>query len=239
MTVGAEHDLGAVSLVELAVRRLRTEILSGAYAPGERLVEEQLTRRFGISRGPLREAMRLLGQQGLVEHLPRRGVQVAELSARDIDELFSLRDALERFALTTALAAGPGTPGAGTPAGAPEPAALGRLEAAVETMERTTGADQAEAHRDVHRALVALAGHDHLRRMHELVLAQLQLYMATNIRREAQTHSPQEGARRHRRLLDAVASGDLERSLAELAHHGARAFLAPELHPPGRRVARP
>ena len=221
MTVEAEHDLGAVSLVELAVRRLRAEILSGVYAPGERLVEEQLTRRFGISRGPLREAMRLLGQQGLVEHLPRRGVQVVKLSARDIDELFSLRDALERFALTTALTAGP------------EAAALRRLEAAVEAMERTTGADQAVAHRDVHRALVALAGHGHLQRMHELVLVQLQLYMATNIRREAQTHSPQEGARRHRRLLDAVASGDLERSLAELTRHGAWAFLAPELRPPG------
>jgi DNA-binding GntR family transcriptional regulator len=226
MTVEAEHDLGAVSLVELAVRRLRAEILSGVHAPGARLVEEQLTRRFGISRGPLREAMRLLGQQGLVEHLPRRGVQVAKLSGRDIDELFSLRDALERFALTTALAAGPG-------AGTPGAAALARLEVAVETMERTTGADQAEAHRDVHRALVALAGHGHLQRMHELVLGQLQLYMATNIRREAQTHSPQEGARRHRRLLDAVASGDLERSLAELAHHGALAFLAPELQAPG------
>ena len=221
MTVGAEHDLGAVSLVELAVRRLRAEILSGAYAPGERLVEEQLTRRFGISRGPLREAMRLLGQQGLVEHLPRRGVQVAELSARDIDELFSLRDALEQFALTTALTAGP------------EAGALGRLEAAIDIMERTTGATQAEAHRDVHRALVALAGHGHLQRAHELVLVQLQLYMATNIRREARTHSPQEGARRHRRLLDAVASGDLERCLTELAHHGARAFLGAEPRPPG------
>ena len=94
----AENVLGATSLVELATRRLRGEILSGRLLPGERLVEEQLTRRFGISRAPLREALRLLGQQGLVEHLPRRGVRVAELSARDIDELFGLRDALERYA---------------------------------------------------------------------------------------------------------------------------------------------
>jgi DNA-binding GntR family transcriptional regulator len=92
----AGNVLGATSLVELATRRLRGEILSGRLLPGERLVEEQLTRRFGISRAPLREALRLLGQQGLVEHLPRRGVRVAELSARDIDELFGLRDALER-----------------------------------------------------------------------------------------------------------------------------------------------
>jgi DNA-binding GntR family transcriptional regulator len=51
-------------LVELAASRLSREILSGGVDPGERLVEEQLTRRFGISRAPLREAMRLLAQQG-------------------------------------------------------------------------------------------------------------------------------------------------------------------------------
>lgn len=82
--VTAELEAGLLqpeSLVELAVRRLRGEIVRGACAPGERLVEEQLTRRFGISRAPLREALRLLGQQGLVEHLPRRGVRVVALSS--------------------------------------------------------------------------------------------------------------------------------------------------------------
>src|SRR5437868_12655703 len=102
MTAGVPHDLGAASLVELVVRRLRAEILSGELAPGERIVEEQLTRRFGTSRAPLREALRLLGQQGLVEHSPRRGVRVTRLSARDIGELFTLRDALEQFAVRCA-----------------------------------------------------------------------------------------------------------------------------------------
>ena len=109
--VTAELEPGLLqpeSLVELAVRRLRGEIVRGAFAPGERLVEEQLTRRFGISRAPLREALRLLGQQGLVEHLPRRGVRVVALSSRDIEELFSLRDVLERFALQCVLKRGGG-----------------------------------------------------------------------------------------------------------------------------------
>ena len=92
-------------------RALRREILGGAFAPGDRLVEEQITRRFQISRAPLREALRLLAQQGLVEHLPRRGVRVATLSDTDVDELFELRDVLERFAVTKAL------PGAGDLAG--------------------------------------------------------------------------------------------------------------------------
>jgi DNA-binding GntR family transcriptional regulator len=219
----AQGGLVATSLVELAVRRLRGEILSGRLVPGERLVEEQLTRRFGISRAPLREALRLLGQQGLVEHLPRRGVRVTELSARDIDELFGLRDALERYAVRTALE--PGRP--------LDPAALARLTTAVDDIERTItegGAlAQASAHREFHLALVALAGHQHLMRAYEPVLLQLELYMATNMRREAAARSPGEGAHRDRRLYEAILGVDAEQVLAELARHGARTYLAPEL----------
>jgi DNA-binding GntR family transcriptional regulator len=217
MAAEVEGDLGAASLVELVVRRLRAEILSGTLAPGERLIEEQLTRRFGTSRAPLREALRLLGQQGLVEHLPRRGVRVVELSPRDIDELFSLRDALEQFALRSALTAGPSAE------------ALERLRLAVESMERTSGDQQAVAHRDFHLALAGLADHVQLQRIYEPILLQLQLYMASNMRREAQARSPEEGGRRHRRLYEVIMSGDVTAALAELAQHGARTFLAPEL----------
>ncbi|MFN2535886.1 MAG: GntR family transcriptional regulator [Pseudonocardiaceae bacterium] len=130
--------LAPSSLVELAVQRLCNEILSGALVPGERLIEEQLTRRFGTSRAPLREALRLLGQQGLVEHLPRRGVRVAELSPQDVDELFGLREVLERFSVQIAPPV-------------PEPLALAELADRLEAMRRAaaTGAavEQAEAHR--------------------------------------------------------------------------------------------
>ena len=64
----AQVDLFAPSLVEATTRRLRDEILSGALTPGERLIEEQICQRFSISRAPLRESLRLLVQQGLVEH---------------------------------------------------------------------------------------------------------------------------------------------------------------------------
>jgi DNA-binding GntR family transcriptional regulator len=223
VTAEPAAELEASSLVELAVRRLRSEILSGALAPGERLVEEQLTRRFGTSRAPLREAMRLLGQQGLVEHLPRRGVRVTQLSARDMDELFTLRDALEQFAVRCAFGDG----------GRPDPALVGVLRDAVEEIERAaargTPLEQDVAHRGFHLALVALAGHQHLMRVYEPLLLQLQLYMATNMRREAHDRSPSEGAHRHRRLYEAVVTGGAAAVLAELDHHGARTYLAPEL----------
>jgi DNA-binding GntR family transcriptional regulator len=101
-----DGELETFSLVELAVLRLSRDILSGRIEPGARLVEEQLTRRLGISRAPVREALRLLAQQGLVEHVPRRGVRVATLSERDVQELYEVRDLLEREAVRKAFAVG-------------------------------------------------------------------------------------------------------------------------------------
>jgi DNA-binding GntR family transcriptional regulator len=208
--------LTSVSLVELTTARLRHEILSGTLGPGERLIEEQLTQRFGISRAPLREALRLLGQQGLVEHLPRRGVRVAELSSADVDELFGLRDVLEHYAVETAL---------------PLPPAhrLEALRQALEGMATAAGAGDAfaenEAHRGFHLALVELAGHRHLVQAYEPVLFKLQLYMAANLRREAEQRDPAEGVDRHRRLYEAVASDDPAKALEALATHGARTYI--------------
>lgn len=63
------------SLVDVAGRRIRDAILSGGLSPGAKIVEETLCADLGISRAPVREALRLLAQQGLVEHQPRRGTR--------------------------------------------------------------------------------------------------------------------------------------------------------------------
>ncbi|MFC0042682.1 FCD domain-containing protein [Actinomadura rayongensis] len=212
--------LEPASLVELSVRRLRHEILSGAFAPGERLIEEQLTARFGISRAPLREALRLLGQQGLVEHLPRRGVRVAELSGDDVDGLFGLRDVLERYAVEVAL-----PPRAVTVAAHDVTGLAAALEAMDDAARTGDAFAENEAHRRFHLALVDLAGHRHLMRAYEPVLLKLQLYMAANLRLEAEQRDPAEGVARHRRLYEAVATGDREVALDALAGHGARTYI--------------
>lgn len=77
---------------------LRNAILSGALAPGSQLHEAGLASRLGVSRGPLREAMRQLGEEGLVANEPYRGTFVATLSVRDLEEIYSFRTVLERFA---------------------------------------------------------------------------------------------------------------------------------------------
>src|SRR3982751_6484164 len=78
--------------------RLRTAILAGDIAPGAPLVETALSQRFDVSRGPLREALRQLIEEGLVVTVPYTGTHVAPLSVEDIHEIYSLRTALETFA---------------------------------------------------------------------------------------------------------------------------------------------
>ncbi|WP_432988091.1 GntR family transcriptional regulator [Dactylosporangium sp. CA-233914] len=208
------EELASASLVELAVSRLTREILSGGTEPGERLVEEQLTKRFGISRAPLREALRLLAQQGLVEHVPRRGVRVAILSDADIQELYAVRDVLERHAI------------AATPPGADLAGITAAMKAMQEADARGDQFDVATAHRDFHVAVVALAGNRQLTAVYESILVKIQLYMALNLRREAEVARPHDGVHRHERLFDAVSGRDPEAILAALNEHGAQSYLA-------------
>lgn len=80
------------------VEQLRSAILAGDIPPGAPLVETALSERFDVSRGPLREALRQLIEEGLVVTVPYTGTHVAELSVEDVHEIYSLRTVLETFA---------------------------------------------------------------------------------------------------------------------------------------------
>ncbi|MCW2760111.1 MAG: transcriptional regulator, GntR family [Marmoricola sp.] len=83
---------------ESAYATLRQEILSGSRSMGERLREEEVGAAIGISRTPVREAFRRLAAEGLIEYEPNRGVKIASWSARDVDEIFHIRELLEPYA---------------------------------------------------------------------------------------------------------------------------------------------
>jgi DNA-binding GntR family transcriptional regulator/DNA-binding SARP family transcriptional activator len=204
-------ELVGMSLVELAVNRLRDEILSGRAVPGERLIEEQLTRRLGVSRAPLREALRLLGEQGLVEHTPRRGARVAVLSRRDVEELYAVREVIERHVVATVL---PIT----------DPAGLSGMRDGLASMAAAVSSGDlvaaGYAHRGFHAALAALAGNRQLSAMYESVLLKLQLYLTASRRGPDGSAASADGVGRHGRLLRAVESGDRELTQHELASHG-------------------
>ncbi len=91
-------------LWESIADEIREQILDGRYAAGSRLVETDLAERFGVSRGPIRDALTELAREGLVEDLPRRGTFVASLSEKDLAEVYVLRRAIEEAAVRAAVA---------------------------------------------------------------------------------------------------------------------------------------
>ena len=202
---GSRQELPA-TLVDVAGNRLRDAILSGVLGPGEKIIEEQLCADLGISRAPLREALRLLAQQGLVEHLPRRGSRVTDWSPTDILQLFDLRQVLEPLA---------------DPVAALEPVrrALDEMSCAVDMLDRD------DAHRRFHAAVVGLAANRQLDIALEPILLKLQLPMAMNLREEARHHRAGDGVDRHRAILTALESNDAATVLTALEDHGHLRYL--------------
>jgi DNA-binding GntR family transcriptional regulator len=77
------------------LERLRALILTGEYGPDERLIEEQLAERLGVSRTPVRQALTMLEAEGLVEIAPNRGATVCSFTFEDVWDIYDLRAVLE------------------------------------------------------------------------------------------------------------------------------------------------
>lgn len=90
----ADQDIPTLTVPEQIAARLGDRILGGVMAPGERIGEQELADEFSVSRGPIREALRILEREGLVTILARRGAIVTELSASELSELLEIRAGL-------------------------------------------------------------------------------------------------------------------------------------------------
>ncbi len=92
------NDSAPISLHDGLVESLRELIVESTLEPGVRVPERELCERFSVSRTPLREALKVLASEGLLELLPHRGAQVTRLTAADLDEMFPVMGALEALA---------------------------------------------------------------------------------------------------------------------------------------------
>jgi DNA-binding GntR family transcriptional regulator len=212
MATGRQEPAG--TLVDVAARRVRDAIFSGALRPGEKIVEEQLCTDLRISRAPLREALRLLSQQGLVHYVPRRGTRVAEWSTEDVLQLFALRQVLERHAMESVL-----------PLADVEQAIVPVRDALDRMRSATHDLDRDDAHRAFHAAVVGLAHNRQLDIALEPILLKLQLPMAMNLREEARHHRADDGIARHEAILSALRRNDAGTVLAALESHGHLHYL--------------
>ena len=89
-------------LRDVVFHTLREAILKGDLKPGERLMELQLAAKLGVSRTPIREAIRMLEQEGLAVTMPRKGAEVAKMTLKDMEDVLEIREALDELAVRIA-----------------------------------------------------------------------------------------------------------------------------------------
>ncbi|MCL6588752.1 MAG: GntR family transcriptional regulator [Firmicutes bacterium] len=193
-------------LRELVFESLRESIISGVLNPGERLMEIQLAEEMGVSRTPVREAIRKLELEGLVVMLPRKGAYVAGLSLKDIADVFEIRGALE--GLAAELAAERITDD--------ELEELERYLVRI-TEEIETGGDLAkvvEIDTDFHTLLYKASRNHRLSQIINNLREQIQRFRATSLSYPGRMKAAVE---EHRRIVEAISArdGDLARKLAQ------------------------
>lgn len=205
------------SLRELVAETLRKAIVEGSLRPGERIPEQELAKQFGISRSPIREALRELSMEGLVTISANRGASVANPSSQDIHELYGIRTALESLAVRWAV----------DRITEQEIAHLTclrqRLEAArPETSRHIAWNDFLETDLEFHRVLVEASRSRRLSSMLRTLHSQVRLVMNLGTQTlDARRHS--QIVEEHRRILEAVKARDkaLTQHLIEEHLHGA------------------
>jgi DNA-binding GntR family transcriptional regulator len=194
------------SLREQVAVRLRNDVLCGRLVEGERISELNLSRRFGVSRTPIREALCQLTQEGLLEGRPNLGVTVARRPPDAVRELVvPIRRTVETFALRSFFAA-------------ITAADLAGWKAILEAMRASCVARDfaAIAEHDIafHRAIVQRAGERELDAIWESLLARVRSHFWATQRRDYA--DPLEIYREHARILKAFQSGDVEAAAAAL-----------------------
>jgi DNA-binding GntR family transcriptional regulator len=192
------------TLADEIVARLRHAITSGQLRPGERLNDEVLARTLDVSRGSVREAFRQLERQGLIVARRNRGAYVARLERQDVEEVYTMRLALERLAVQRATEHA-------------EPWQIATMQAVVERMAHPVTGDMsaqeaAELDLQFHDLLYAASKHRRLYECWTDLRPQIQIIFLT--RNAANANFREQNPVVHQTLLDAIRAKDEARALA-------------------------
>jgi DNA-binding GntR family transcriptional regulator len=195
------------TLWEQVREHLREDILGGELAAGTVLSEAALADSFGVSRGPVREALGRLATEGLVTITPRRGAIVTELSAHEFVEAYQVREALETFAISLAVPR----------LTEPDLARLRELhEQMIEHAQRGEVNAFFDANAAFHDTFVTAAGNRKLNEVYGLLMDQMGRYLPRSLELRG---TLEKSIAEHSAILEAVEAGDAERAARLLADH--------------------
>lgn len=194
-------------LRELVFEAIREAIIEGTLEPGERLMEAQLAEDLGVSRTPVREAIRQLELAGLVVMIPRRGAYVADISLKDVADVFEIRGALE--ALAASLAADRATD-----------EEIQQLQSLLVEIERSVEARDVdllvELDTRFHDQLYKFSRNERLGQLLSTLREQIQRFRMQTLSNPARMRVALE---EHRALVEALAARDAEAAARFAAQH--------------------
>lgn len=191
----------------LIARQLRDAIAGGRFVPGQQLLETSLAQSLGVSRGPLREAMQRLTQEGLLISHRNRGLFVMDLDESTVRDTYLARAAVERAAVEHLIDRGHND----------RAVALVELATRMEQFRTDPSSDEVSAlDLRFHEKLVELSGSPQLRRMHQTLLTQVRMCLS-NMR--TTYDSIDDRVEEHRALADAIVAGDSDRAVRLLREH--------------------
>ncbi|MEI7446643.1 MAG: GntR family transcriptional regulator [Burkholderiales bacterium] len=195
------------NLVEQVRDALLEEIASGALAPGDRIIQEQVAQALGVSRQPVQQALVLLRNQGVLQDAPGRGLQVAPLDPEHVRHMYDIRAVIEGLAARRAAELGAERAARAGPA----LIEAGRKAVAAGSVARMIAADMR-----FHEFLYALSGNPLIAPALETHLTYTQRVMGEVLIRD---EKPRDIWDQHEAILEAVARGDGERAESLVRRH--------------------
>ena len=190
------------SIVDQAERYIREWVVTGKFKPGQQIKEEEISQRLGVSRPPVREALKMLEVAGLVIRKPRRGVFVPEMTEKDMWEVYTLKATL--YEMATALAMD-----------VISEQEIKKLESAVGKMELCVAKDPIDLlryqdlHKSFHNDIMVIAGNDRLKTFASILHNQVTPFSYKSLQKKNHLN---DSVRYHREIVNAIKEKD--RSLA-------------------------
>lgn len=207
ISVAEQTRIETSSLSALTTERIRRMIHTGAIVPGQRILLEELSSQFGVSKTPLRDALNVLRGEGLIEIVPRVGVYVREISEEEIKEVYEAKGALEPLAARRAAQRGTASQ-------------REQFGASMQDLLHAAQADDVPRYVQLlelrRERLMEMAGSDVLRDLFAVIDGRVRLMRYRNLSQPGHLAS---SVQQHQRVADAVVAGDPDEAFAAMRDH--------------------